>query len=84
MRQINEIREVIAAGLFNSCESHINEVISPGRYLWSISITINIEWGDIMDIVGDKCPPLMDILSEIPDYRKAKVQYQLIDINIRL
>jgi predicted transposase YbfD/YdcC len=59
-------------GLFNSCESRINEVISPRRCLWSISITINIEWDDIMNIVEDKCPPLIDILSEIPDYRKAK------------
>lgn len=31
--------------------------------------TINIEWGDIME---DKCPPLIDILSEIPDFRKSK------------
>jgi hypothetical protein len=37
-----------------------------------MSITINIEWGDIMDIVENKCPPLIDILLEIPDYRKAK------------
>ena len=31
--------------------------------------TSNIEWGDIME---DKCAPLIDILSEIPDFRKAK------------
>ena len=30
---------------------------------------MNIERGDIME---DKCPPLIDILSEIPDFRKAK------------
>lgn len=30
---------------------------------------MNIERGDIME---DRCPPLIDILSEIPDFRKAK------------
>jgi len=37
-----------------------------------MTTAINIERGDIMDIVEGKCPPLIDILSEIPDLRKAK------------
>ena len=34
-----------------------------------MTIAINIERGDIME---EKCPPLIDILAEIPDFRKAK------------
>ena len=34
-----------------------------------MTTAINIERGAIME---DKCPPLIDILSEIPDLRKAK------------
>lgn len=37
-----------------------------------MTTAINIERDDIMDIVGAKYPPLIDILSEIPDLRKAK------------
>jgi len=37
-----------------------------------MTTVINMERGDIMDIVETKCPPLIDILSEIPDLRKAK------------
>ena len=34
-----------------------------------MTIAINIERGDTME---EKCLPLIDILSEIPDFRKAK------------
>ena len=37
-----------------------------------MATAINMERGDIMDIMDEKCPPLIDILSEIPDFRKAK------------
>ncbi len=37
-----------------------------------MTTAINMERGDIMDIVEAKCPPLIEILSEIPDLRKAK------------
>ena len=36
-----------------------------------MTTAINTERGDIMEM-EDTCPPLIDILSEIPDYRKAK------------
>lgn len=34
-----------------------------------MTISINMEWGDIME---EECRPLIDILSEIPDFRKAQ------------
>jgi hypothetical protein len=37
-----------------------------------MTTAINWNGGDIMDIVEIECPPLIDILLEIPDLRKAK------------